>query len=63
MELKDIKILGELIPRVLKLVTNYELEDSEFDFVYGQEEYTKDLSKVKNNLKDNLKKHLEYGSR
>lgn len=53
MELKDIEILGKVIPRVLKLVTKYELEDSDFDFVYGQEEYTKDLSKVKNNLKDN----------
>jgi len=56
MELKDIKILGELIPRVLKLVTNYELEDSEFDFVYGQEEYTKDLSKVKKQFKRQFKK-------
>ena len=47
MELKDIEILGKVIPRVLKLVTKYELEDSDFDFVYGQEEYTKDFKKIK----------------
>ena len=37
MELKDIEILGKVIPKVLKLVTKYELEDSDFDFVYGQD--------------------------
>jgi len=63
MELKDIEILGKVIPRVLKLVTKYELEDSEFDFVYGQEEYTKDLSKVKKQFKRQLKKTFRYGSR
>jgi len=47
MELKDIKIIGKIIPRALKLVTKYELQDSEFDFVYGQEEYTKDFKKIK----------------
>ena len=56
MELKDIKILGNIIPRVLKLVTKYELQGSEFDFVYGQEEYTKDLKKVKKQFKRQLKK-------
>tara|TARA_R100000742_G_C4180440_1_gene15753 strand:- start:298 stop:486 length:189 start_codon:yes stop_codon:yes gene_type:complete len=56
MELKDIKILGSIIPRVLKFVTKHELEDSELDFVYGQEEYTKDLKKVKKQFKRQLKK-------
>ena len=56
MELKDIEILGNIIPRVLKLVTKHELEDSELDFVYGQEEYTKDLNKVKKQFKRQLKK-------
>jgi len=63
MELKDIEILGKIIPKVLKLVTKHELEDSELDFVYGQEEYTKDLSKVKKQFKRQLKKTFNYGSR
>jgi|TARA_R110002012_G_scaffold37417_4_gene104834 hypothetical protein len=46
MELKDVKILGSMIPKVLKVVTKYELPEKEFNFVYGQEEYTKDLKKV-----------------
>jgi len=62
MELKDIEILGKVIPRVLKLVTKYELQDSELDFVYGQEEYTKDLSKVKKQFKRQLKKTFRYGN-
>jgi hypothetical protein len=48
MELKDIKILGSIIPRVLNIVTKHDLKDREFDFVYGQEEYTKDFKKLKN---------------
>ena len=47
MELKDIKILGSIIPRVLNIVTKHDLKDREFDFVYGQEEYTKDFKKLK----------------
>jgi|TARA_R110000824_G_scaffold401530_1_gene612797 hypothetical protein len=62
MELKDIKIIGKIIPRALKLVTKYELQDSEFDFVYGQEEYTKDLSKVKKQFKRQLRKTFRYGN-
>ena len=46
MELKDVKILGSMIPNVLKIVTKYELPEKEFDFVFGQEEYTTDLKKV-----------------
>ena len=47
MELKDVKILGSMIPKVLKVVTKYELPEKEFNFVYGQEEYTKDFKKIK----------------
>lgn len=45
-----------MIPLVLKVITNNELEDHELDFVYGQEEYTKDLTKVKKQFKRQLKK-------
>jgi hypothetical protein len=51
MELKDIKILGSIIPRVLNIVTKHDLKDREFDFVYGQEEYTKDFKKLKKQFK------------
>ena len=51
MELKDIKTLGSIIPSVLKLVTKYELSEKEFDFVYGQEEYTTDFKKLKKQFK------------
>ena len=47
MELKDVKIIGSMIPKVLKVVTKYELPEKEFNFVYGQEEYTKDFKKIK----------------
>ena len=46
MELKHIKILGSIIPGVLKTVTKYELSGKEFEFVYGQEEYTTDFKKL-----------------
>jgi hypothetical protein len=51
MELKDIKILGSMIPNVLKIVTKYELPEREFDFVFGQEEYTTDFKKLKKQFK------------
>tara|TARA_R100000781_G_scaffold92631_3_gene57460 strand:- start:95 stop:271 length:177 start_codon:yes stop_codon:yes gene_type:complete len=51
MELKDIKILGSIIPGVLKTVTKYELPEKEFDFVYGKEEYTTDFKKLKKQFK------------
>jgi|TARA_R100000458_G_C8263943_1_gene239206 hypothetical protein len=51
MELKDIKTLGSIIPAVLKIVTKHELPEKEFDFVYGQEEYTTDFKKLKKQFK------------
>jgi len=51
MELKDIKILGSMIPKVLKIVTKYKLPEREFDFVFGQEEYTTDFKKLKKQFK------------
>ena len=63
MELKHFKIIGKMIPLILKTVTKYELKDSEFDFVYGQEEYTKDLKKVKKQFKRHLRKTFRYGNR
>ena len=51
MELKHIKILGSIIPGVLKTVTKYELSGKEFEFVYGQEEYTTDFKKLKKQIK------------
>ena len=63
MELEKVNIIGGIIPKVLKIITKHKLEDSEFDFVYGQEEYTKYLSKVKKQFKRQLKKTFNYGSR
>ena len=51
MELKHIKTLGSIIPGVLKTVTKYELSGKEFEFVYGQEEYTTDFKKLKKQFK------------
>ena len=51
MELKDIKILGSIIPGVLKIVSKHELPEKEFDFVYGQEEYTTEFKKLKKQFK------------
>ena len=51
MELKDIKILGSMIPKVLKIVTKYELPERECYFVFGQEEYTTDFKKLKKQFK------------
>jgi hypothetical protein len=56
MELTEIKTIGKIIPLVLSAVTKNKLEDKELDFVYGQEEYTKDLKKVKKQFKRQLKK-------
>jgi len=52
----EIDKLGQMIPLVLSVVTKNELEDIELHFVYGQEEYTKDLKKVKKQFKRQLKK-------
>ena len=51
MRLEHIKILGSIIPGVLKTVTKYELSGKEFEFVYGQEEYTTDFKKLKKQFK------------
>ena len=51
MELKDINTIGKMIPLVLKTVTKYNLPEKEFDFAFGQEEYTKDFKKLKKQFK------------
>tara|TARA_R100000781_G_scaffold112956_1_gene80710 strand:+ start:6791 stop:6976 length:186 start_codon:yes stop_codon:yes gene_type:complete len=52
----DIKKLATMIPLSLSIVTKIDLEDEELHFVYGQEEYTKDVEKVKKQFKRQLKK-------
>jgi hypothetical protein len=59
----ELKKYAQMIPLVLKVISNNDLEDEQLDFVYGQEEYTKDLSKVKKQFKRQLKKTFRYGSR
>ena len=62
MELKDIKIIGAMIPNILKIILEKDLSiDNDFHFVYGQEEYTRDLSKVKKQFKRQLRKTFKYG--
>ena len=56
MELKEVKTIGKLIPVMLKVFTTREFSDSDFYFVYGQEEYTKDLKKVIKQFKRQFKK-------
>ena len=63
MELEKVNIIGGIIPKVLKFITKQELDYREFDFVYGQEEYTKDYKKVKKQFKRQLKKIFNYGNR
>ena len=63
MELEKVNIIGGIIPKVLKIITKQELDYREFDFVYGQEEYTKDNKKVKKQFKRQLKKIFNYGNR
>jgi len=46
-----VKKLATMIPLVLNIITKIDLEDEELEFLYGQEEYTKDLEKVKKQLK------------
>jgi hypothetical protein len=52
MELKE---TAKILPLVLRMISKQELEDKELYFVYGQEEYTKDLKKVKKQFKRQLK--------
>jgi hypothetical protein len=58
----ELKKYAQMIPLVLKVISNNDLEDEQLDFVYGQEEYTKDLSKVKKQFKRQLKKTFRYGN-
>jgi len=62
MELEKVNIIGSMIPKVLKIITKQELDYKEFDFVYGQEEYTKDYKKVKKQFKRQLRKTFNYGN-
>jgi translation initiation factor 1 (eIF-1/SUI1) len=55
MELKEINIAANMIPLVLKIISQHEFKGKEFHFVYGQEEYTKDFKKVKKQLKRALR--------
>tara|TARA_A100000171_G_C2046560_1_gene103086 strand:- start:326 stop:505 length:180 start_codon:yes stop_codon:yes gene_type:complete len=52
----ELKKYAKMIPLVLKVISNNELEDEQLNFVYGQEEYTKDYKKVKKQFKRQLKK-------
>jgi len=56
MELNEIKIIGGMIPNLLKLIIERKLSGDDYNFTYGQEEYTKDLTKVKKQFKTQLKK-------
>ena len=62
MELEKVNIIGSMIPKVLKIITKQELNYKEFEFVYGQEEYTKDYKKVKKQFKRQLRKTFNYGN-
>jgi hypothetical protein len=56
MELKNkIEIMLEWIPTCLSIITKYEIYEKEFDFIYGQQEETKDIKKIKHKLKRILK--------
>ena len=56
MELNKINISAKMIPLVLDIISKFDLDSDEFSFAYGQEEYTKDLKKVKKQFKRQLKK-------
>tara|TARA_R100000655_G_scaffold55966_3_gene94105 strand:+ start:2542 stop:2724 length:183 start_codon:yes stop_codon:yes gene_type:complete len=52
MELKeDINIKGFYLTAILKIVSNINFEDKDYDFVYGIDEYTEDISKIKKQFK------------
>jgi|TARA_R100000664_G_scaffold32873_1_gene48574 hypothetical protein len=52
MELKEeININGFYLSSILKIVTNIKIEDKEYDFIYGIDEYTEDLNKIKKQFK------------
>jgi len=52
MELKE---TAKIVPLVLRMISKQEFENKELYFVYGQEEYTEDLKKVKKQFKRQLK--------
>lgn len=52
MELKEeINIKGLYLSSILKIATHIEVEDSAFNFIYGIDEYTEDISKIKKQFK------------
>ncbi len=52
MELKHIvRIKGLFIRNVLSLINDLDLKDKELDFLYGVDEYTEDIDKIKKQFK------------
>tara|TARA_R100001443_G_C3279865_1_gene160132 strand:+ start:457 stop:627 length:171 start_codon:yes stop_codon:yes gene_type:complete len=52
MELKHrVRIKGLFIRNVLSLITDLDLKDKELDFLYGVDEYTEDIDKIKKQFK------------
>ena len=59
----NINKVSSMIPLLLSIIIKNNIDDTRLYFVYGQEEYTKDLKKVKKQFKRQLKKTFNYGSR
>ena len=52
MELKEeIYIKGLYLNSILKIVGNIDFEDEDYNFIYGIDEYTEDISKIKKQFK------------
>ena len=52
MELKEeINIKGFYLTAILKIVSKINFEDSDYNFVYGIDEHTEDISKIKKQFK------------
>ena len=52
MELKEeIYIKGLYLNAILKMVGNIDFEDEDYNFIYGIDEYTEDISKIKKQFK------------
>ena len=52
MELKEeIYIKGLYLNAILKMVGNIDFEDEDYNFIYGIDEYTEDVSKIKKQFK------------
>lgn len=52
LKIKDqIKISGIYLPSILKLIEKVEVPFKHYEFLYGQEEYTSDYSKIKKQIK------------